>query len=45
VAHDQAAAHLPQRGGDFLDRAQDELDPPVAARQRSRIVVSKTKAQ
>jgi putative transcriptional regulator len=34
VAHDQGAAHGAQGGVDFLHRAQDELDAPVAARQR-----------
>jgi hypothetical protein len=34
VAHDQAAAHGAQGGIDFLDGAQDELDAPIAARQR-----------
>jgi hypothetical protein len=34
MAHDQRAAHCAQGGVDFFHRAQDELDAPVATRQR-----------
>jgi hypothetical protein len=34
VAHDQGATHGAKRRVDFLDGAQDELDAPVATRQR-----------
>ncbi len=34
MAHDQGATHGAKRRVDFLDGAQDELDAPVATRQR-----------